>query len=537
MAARQPNKPAFYITTAISYVNGPPHLGHAYEAIACDVIARFKRLDGFDVMFLTGTDEHGQKVEKTARAAGKDAKTFSDEIAKLFLEMTGELNISNDQFIRTIEPRHIRSSQAIWKKLEENGDIYQNKYEGWYSVRDEAFFGEDELTKGEDGNWRAPSGAEVEWVEEPSYFFRLSDYTGKLLEHYKANPGFIQPDFRRNEVVKFVEQGLTDLSISRTTFQWGVPVPGDDKHIMYVWLDALTNYITALGYPDTDGEEFTTYWPADLHVIGKDIVRFHAVYWPAFLMSAGIELPKRVFGHGFLTVGGTKMSKSLGNVLTPQEMIGEFGLDPVRYFLMREVPFGQDGSISREAIIHRVNSDLANDLGNLAQRVLSMIAKNCEGRVPEPEGGLDLHKDWPAMSALAQSQKAINEIRKLLNDSLAIHDAIEVIWKAVREANRYVDTNAPWALRKTDPARMGSVLYVLAETIRHIAILTQPIMPESSAKLLDQLAVPEDQRSFAHLNTDSIRGEFSLQPGTALPKPEGVFPRFVEDEAAPGKTA
>ena len=534
MAARQPNKPPFYITTAISYVNGPPHLGHAYEAIACDVIARFKRLDGFDVMFLTGTDEHGQKVEKTALAAGKEPKEFSDEIAGLFKDMAAELNISNDQFIRTVEPRHIRSSQAIWKKLEENGDIYLDKYEGWYSVRDEAFFAEDELTKAEDGNWRAPFGAEVEWVEEPSYFFRLSNYTDKLLKHYKDNPGFIQPDFRRNEVVKFVEQKLTDLSISRTTFQWGVPVPGDDKHIMYVWLDALTNYITALGYPDTDSEEFATYWPADLHVIGKDIVRFHAVYWPAFLMSAGIELPKRVFGHGFLTVGGAKMSKSVGNVLTPQDMVGEFGLDPVRYFLMREVPFGNDGSISREAIIHRVNSDLANDLGNLAQRVLSMIAKNCEGKVPALEDGIDLLKDWPALNALDESQVAIERIRQHLDDRLAIHDAIEEIWKAVREANRFVDAMAPWALRKTDPARMGSVLYVLAETIRHIAILTWPVMPESSAKLLDQLAVSVDRRSIAHLNTDSIRGEYSLEPGTALPKPEGVFPRFVEDEAAAG---
>ena len=526
MAARQSDKKPFYITTAISYVNGPPHLGHAYEAIACDVIARFKRLDGFDVMFLTGTDEHGQKVEKTARAAGKEPKAFSDEIAKLFQEMTVELNISNDQFIRTVEPRHIRSSQAIWKKLEENGDIYQDKYEGWYSVRDEAFFAEDELTKAEDEKFRAPSGAEVEWVEEPSYFFRLSDYTDKLLAHYKDNPGFVQPDFRRNEVVKFVSQGLTDLSISRTTFQWGVPVPGDDKHIMYVWLDALTNYITALGYPDTDGEQFATYWPADLHVIGKDIVRFHAVYWPAFLMSAGIALPKRVFGHGFLTVGGTKMSKSLGNVLTPKDMIDEFGLDPIRYFLMREVPFGQDGSISREAIIHRVNSDLANDLGNLAQRVLSMIAKNCDGKVPER--GTLAGEDKALLEA---AQAGLSGMRQAMEE-LAIHRALEGLWRIIAAANRFVDTMAPWALRKSDPARMNTVLYVLAEAIRHIAILTQPVMPASSAKLLDQLAVPEDARDFAALAPDK-----ALQSGVDLPKPEGVFPRFVEDEATQGKTA
>ena len=536
MAARQSNKKKFYITTAISYVNGPPHLGHAYEAIATDVIARFKRLDGFDVMFLTGTDEHGQKVEKTARAAGKEPKAFSEEIAKLFQDMTRDLNISNDQFIRTTEPRHYRASQGIWQKLQDNGDIYLGKYEGWYSVRDEAFFGEEELIKAEDGKFRAPSGAEVEWVEEPSYFFRLSAYQDKMLAHYAAHPEFVQPDFRRKELVNFVKSGLTDLSISRTTFDWGVPVPGDDKHIMYVWLDALTNYITAVGYPDENAELYERYWPADIHVVGKDIVRFHALYWPAFLMSAGISLPKQVFGHGFLTVGGAKMSKSVGNVLTPQDLIDEFGLDPVRYFLMREVPFGNDGAISREAIIHRVNSDLANDLGNLAQRVLSMIAKNCDGKVPEPVD-LELSEDWRAMNALLKSQVAINEIRKFFNDRLAIHDAIEVIWKAVREANRYVDTMAPWALRKTDPARMNTVLYVLAETIRHIAILTQPVMPDSSAKLLDQLAVPEDQRSIAHLNTDSIVGKFSLKAGTVLPKPEGVFPRFVEDEAATSKTA
>ena len=330
--------------------------------------------------------------------------------------------------------------------------------------------------------------------------------------------------------MSFVSGGLRDLSISRTTFDWGVPVPGDEKHVMYVWLDALTNYITALGYPDTKTELFERYWPADVHVIGKDIVRFHAVYWPAFLMSAGVELPKRVFGHGFINIGGEKMSKSLGNVVTPEALIDEFGLDPVRYFLMREVPFGNDGSISREAIIHRINGDLANDLGNLAQRVLSMIAKNCGGKVPKLQD-LEQFEDFPALNALVISQEALDRIRADMDGRLAIHDMLEEIWKGVREANQYVDTNAPWTLRKADPARMGSVLYVLAESIRHFAILAQPVMPTACGRILDQLAVPDNARTFAHLNTDSIRGPHSLAPGTELPAPKGVFPRYVEDAA------
>jgi len=343
----------FYITTAISYVNGPPHLGHAYEAISTDVIARFKRLDGYDVMFLTGTDEHGQKVEKTARSNGTEPRDFCDDIAGKFQAMTRSLNISNDDFIRTTEPRHHASVQEIWRRIEAKGDIYLGKYAGWYSVRDEAFFGEDELTKGEGddkGKLFAPSGAEVEWVEEESYFFKLSEYGDKLLAHYDANPNFILPHYRRNEIVNFVKQGLTDLSISRTSFNWGIPVPGDDRHIMYVWLDALTNYITATGFPDEELESYKKYWPADVHVIGKDIMRFHTIYWPAFLMSAELPLPKRVFGHGFLNIEGQKMSKSLGNVITPAAMVDEFGLDQVRYFLMREVPYGNDGSFSKESM-------------------------------------------------------------------------------------------------------------------------------------------------------------------------------------------
>ena len=511
-------KPKFYITTAISYVNGAPHLGHAYEAISTDVIARFKRLDGYDVHFLTGTDEHGQKVEKTAQAEGKDTRAFCDEIAALFQQMTADLNISNDEFIRTTEERHYVSSQGIWRKLMEAGDIYLDSYAGWYSVRDEAFYGEDELTDGEGGVKLAPSGAEVEWVEEPSYFFRLSAYQDKLIEHYEANPGFIRPPHRRNEVMNFVKQGLMDLSISRTTFDWGVPVPDDPDHVMYVWLDALTNYITAVGYPDQDSEKYRHYWPADVHIIGKDIVRFHAIYWPAFLMSAGVELPKCVFGHGFLTIGGEKMSKSLGNVVTPEAIKAEFGLDPMRYFLMREVPYGSDGSVTRESIVQRINSDLANDLGNLAQRVLSMIAKNCGGRVPKPGPVNDEDR------ALQEATTGVLETVRADMEDFAIHRMLENIWRVVSEANRYVDAQAPWALKKTDPARMATVLYVLADVIRQLAIFVQPVVPDSASKMLDQLAVAEDARDFSALGS-------ALAPESELPAPAAVFPRIVEDAA------
>ncbi|MBT5047606.1 MAG: methionine--tRNA ligase, partial [Rhodospirillaceae bacterium] len=482
------DKPRYYITTAIAYVNGLPHLGHAYEVIATDVMARFKRLDGFDVYFVTGTDEHGQKVAKSAADSGKEPREFTDEISAYFKEMDELLNVSFDRFIRTTEEAHYTSSQAIWQRIADAGDIYLGGYAGWYSTRDEAFFDEGELTDGEGGKKLAPSGAECEWVEEPSYFFKLSEYTQPLLDYYEKNPGFIQPDFRRNEVVNFVKQGLRDLSISRTTFDWGVPVPGDPDHIMYVWLDALTNYITAAGFPDERAENWD-YWPADLHVIGKDIVRFHAVYWPAFLMSAGIPLPKRVYGHGFLNVEGAKMSKSLGNVLSPKDMVDEFGLDQLRYFLLREVPFGNDGSFSREQIINRINSDLANDLGNLAQRVLSMISKNCDAKIPDP-GDEGPDSGLAVYSALSGAQALRDKLRAHA-ERQAFHDILEEVWKVIREANRCVDEDAPWALRKTDPAKMATVLYVLAETIRHVAILLQPFMPDSCGRMLDQLSVAE----------------------------------------------
>ena len=508
----------YYITTPIYYVNDVPHIGHAYTTLACDVLARFKRLDGFDVKFLTGTDEHGQKVEKSAQAAGIDPQSFTDQVSQNFRDLAGSMNFTNDDFIRTTEERHKKASQDIWRRLVEKGEIYLDNYAGWYSVRDEAFFAEDELIKNEDGQRVAPGGAEVEWVEEPSYFFRLSAWQDRLLEFYDKNPSFILPNSRRNEVISFVSGGLLDLSVSRTSFKWGVPVPDDEDHIMYVWLDALTNYITGVGFPDTDHAEYQKYWPADVHMVGKDILRFHAVYWPAFLMAAGLEPPQRVFAHGWWTNEGEKISKSLGNVIDPLHLIETYGLDQVRYFLLREVPFGNDGDFSRNAMVQRTNGELANDFGNLAQRVLSMVNKNCDAVVPEP-GDLTPEDN----DLLAAADALLPSVRENL-DVQAFHTALESIWVVIRAANAFIDHQAPWKLKKEDPARMNTVLYVLAETIRKLAILTQPFVPEAAGKMLDQVAADSASRNF-----DSFGEAGKLMPGTPLPKPEGVFPRFVED--------
>ena len=506
----------FYLTTPIFYPNGKPHIGHAYNVIATDVLARFQRLDGKDVFFLTGTDEHGLKMQQNAQAEGITPKELADRNSAIFRAMDEKLGASNDQYIRTTEPRHYAASQAIWKAMDANGDIYLGGYSGWYSVRQEAYIDEAETTVGEDGVRREPLGSPVEWSEEQTYFFRLSAYQDHLLAHYEANPDFIAPAERRNEIISFVKSGLRDLSISRSTFKWGVPVPGDDKHVMYVWVDALTNYITAAGYPN-ENDPLWRFWPANIHVIGKDIIRFHAVYWPAFLMSAGIELPQRVFAHGFLFNRGEKMSKSVGNVVDPFEMVDHYGLDQVRYYFMREVPFGQDGSYSHEAIVARTNADLANGLGNLAQRSLSMIAKNCGGVVPTRGGLTDADK-----AILDQAQAALGAARKAMSEQ-AIHLALGAIFGVVAEADRYFAGQEPWALKKTDPARMETVLHTTAETVRRVAILCQPCVPGSAAKLLDLLAVPADARSFAHV------GEaHALVPGTPLPVPQGVFPRYVE---------
>ena len=470
----------FYITTAISYPNGQPHIGHAYELIATDVLARFKRLEGYNVHFLTGTDEHGQKMLQTARSEGMTPADLADRNAARFKEMTELLGASNDDFIRTTEDRHHSTCQELWRRMQANGDIYKDSYSGWYSVRDEAYYDENEISQ-EDGVKVGPQGTPVEWVEEESYFFKLSAYQDKLLALYEAQDDFIGPQSRKNEVVSFVKGGLRDLSISRTTFDWGIPVPDDEKHVMYVWVDALTNYVTATGWPEDT--ELNGFWPADLHVIGKDIVRFHAVYWPAFLMSAGLPLPKRVFGHGFLFNKGEKMSKSVGNVVDPFDLVNAYGLDQVRYFFMREVPFGNDGSYSNEAIITRMNSDLANNLGNLAQRSLSMIAKNCEGRVPKPG-----ERSVQDKALLDACYGLLDTTRTHINRQ-EISRYLEEVWRVLGDANAYVDEQAPWALNKTDPARMATVLWTVAETVRNVAILLQPVMPTSCSKLLDLLSV------------------------------------------------
>ncbi|MBS0987632.1 methionine--tRNA ligase [Acetobacter okinawensis] len=506
----------FYVTTPIYYVNGAPHIGHAYTSIAADVLARFHRLAGDDVFFLTGTDEHGQKVEQAAQAAGVAPKAFADSVSANFRAMADAMAISYDDFIRTTDPRHIAGAQALWRKVADNGAIYLDAYEGWYALRDECFYGEDELIEGPDGKKVAPTGAPVEWLKEPSYFFRLSDYQDRLLELYDRHPEFLGPHGARNEIISFVKQGLRNLSISRTSFKWGIPVPGDEQHVMYVWFDALANYLSALGYPDMDAQRMA-FWPASLHLVGKDIARFHAIYWPAFLMAAGIELPEKIFANGWWTIEGQKMSKSLGNVVDPRELVAEFGLDAVRFFVLREVPFGGDSDLSRKALITRNNVELANDLGNLAQRTLSLVARNCGGILPER--GTLTEED---QKLLAQ----VSVLPQLLGaqfERCALTDALEDVWKVIRACNAYIDHQAPWALRKTDVERMADVLRVLLDALRGIATMLQPFMPHSMDRMLDQLGVAQNERTFAAL-------EVPLPGGRQLPAPQGIFPRYVEPE-------
>ncbi len=509
----------FYITTAISYPNGRPHIGHAYEAIAADVIARFQRARGREVRFQTGTDEHGLKMLRKAEEQGRSARDLADEMSGYFRSMCDSLNVSYDRFIRTVDDDHHGASQALWQAMEANGDLYLDRYEGWYSVRDEAFYDESELVTGEGAERLSPQGTPVEWTVEESWFFRLSNYQAKLLDLFEKDPDFLKPDSRRNEMIAFVSAGLRDLSVSRTSFDWGVKVPGSDGHVMYVWVDALTNYLTGLGYPD-ETELMAKFWPADIHLIGKDIVRFHAVYWPAFLMSAGLALPRQVFGHGFLLNRGEKESKSLGNVTDPIELAEQFGVDTLRYFLMREVAFGQDGSYSPEAIVTRANAELANSFGNLAQRTLSMIFKNMDG-VP---------------SAQYEADNADEALETLVNNACltVLPDEFEALnfseglaeWmRAVFACNQYVDEQAPWALRKEDPIRMVAVLMTLFRQVRTLAVAIRCVVPDSADRLLDQLGIAPDQRDFAALENTHWLEELTAS-GFTLTKPEGVFPRI-----------
>lgn len=506
------------ITTAIAYPNGRPHIGHAYEAIATDVFARAARMMGRDVFFQTGTDEHGLKVAQTARGLGITPRAFVDEMASYFKEMDDLLGISYDRFIRTSEPVHHAASQAIWEAMAANGDLYLDRYEGWYSVRDEAYYDESELVEGADGAKLSPQGTPVEWTVEESWFFRLSNYQDKLLALYTEQPDFIQPESRRNEILRFVEGGLRDLSVSRTSFDWGVKVPGSPDHVMYVWVDALTNYLTGCGYPD-DAERMARYWGPEsdiVHIIGKDIVRFHTVYWPAFLMSANLPLPGKIFGHGFLLNRGEKMSKSLGNVADPKELAEAFGVDALRYFLLAEVGFGNDGSYSAEAIVHRTNTELGNAFGNLAQRTLSFIAKNLEGRLPEAAATADDE------ALLAAVREAVTDMPRAF-EKLAPHEAIQSWLRACYACNAYIDAQAPWALRKTDPVRMEAVLATLYVAIGELAVAISPVIPTSATALLDHMGAPADARSYG----DRIDWYKSLRAGgfiLAAPKP--LFPRL-----------
>ena len=519
----------FSVSTAIPYANGAPHIGHAYERIAADAIQRFQRLDGRDVLFVTGMDEHGLKMQQTAAREGLAPQAFADRIAAQFEAMGDALNARADDIVRTTQPRHKRAAQAIWERMNANGDIYLSKYSGWYSVRDEAYFDEDELTLGPDGARLAPSGAKAEWVEEESYFFRLSAYGEKLLALYETHPEFITPARYRNEITAFVKRGLKDLSISRTTFDWGVPVPGDPRHVMYVWVDALTNYITATGFPEESA--LARFWPMSAHIIGKDITRFHAIYWPAFLMSAKLPTPRQIVVHGFVLNRGEKMSKSVGNVVDHLSLINAYGLDPVRYFFLREVPFGQDGNYSHEAIVARVNADLANDLGNLAQRSLSMAARNCAGAVPDWQDNLHYPE---AAQLLAEADGLLQKAREHMT-IFSIHLYLNDVFEVIAKANRFFAISEPWMLAKTDPNRMRMVLYITFETLRIVAILLQPVMPTSMGKLLDLLAVPKDRRNFRDIDENGAYANLNspnrLKAG-ALPPPTPIFPRYVAPENA-----
>jgi methionyl-tRNA synthetase len=509
----------YLITTAIPYANGAPHIGHAYERIATDVMARFARLDGRDVLFVTGMDEHGQKMQQTAAREGLTPQELADRTALQFEDMGDLLNARADDIVRTTSARHKASVVEIWQRMEAAGDIYLSKYAGWYSVRDEAYYDEDETEEREGRRFSTKTNTLVEWVEEESYFFRLSAYEKPLLALFAERPDFVVPDQYRNEILAFIKRGLRDFSVSRTTFDWGIPVPGHPKHVMYVWVDALTNYITASGFPDLSSP-LAKYWPAAAHVIGKDITRFHAIYWPAFLMSAKLALPKQIVVHGFFFNRGEKMSKSTGNVISHIDLVEKYGHDAVRYYMMREVPFGQDGSFTHETVVARINADLANDLGNLAQRSLSMVNKNCGAHVP-----LRGELQSADHEILAAADALLLECQQLHGD-YAISKAMDAIWRVVADANRYFAGQEPWALKKTNPARMETVLWTTAEVLRMVGILIQPYVPQSAAKLLDLLAVSTEQRQFSDFGK-------RLKSGSSLPVPQPIFPRYIDEEQKP----
>lgn len=502
----------FYITTAISYVNGKPHLGHVYEMISSDFLARFQRMVGKNVFFLTGTDEHGQKIQKAAEEHNIPPQEFCDQNAKAFKDIARTFSISYDRFIRTTEEDHKKAVHALWKKLEEKGDIYESIYEGWYSQRDEAFFTEDELVTKEDGKKYTAGGAPVVWVKEPSYFFRLSRYTDKLLALYEEKDDFISPKTRCNEIVSFVKGGLKDLSISRSSFDWGIKVPSNPDHVVYVWLDALTNYLSALGYPN-ETKEMTNFWPCNLHIIGKDVIRFHAIFWPAFLMSAEIPLPHKVFGHGFININGEKMSKSLGNVISPQDLIEQFDTDSLRYFLLRDISYGEDGSFSYEGAVARINADLANDFGNLMQRTFSMVYKNCDGIIPSKND--ESKDDKELYHKVSECLKSCTR----LADECKIHRMLEEVWKIVSLCNRYVDEQAPWTLKKEDMPRFEAVMHVLCDMIRMIALLSYPAIPQKASLVLDYLSIPSEERNFDALLKP-------MKERIKIEKPTPFFPRI-----------
>ncbi len=488
----------FYITTPIYYPSGKPHMGHAYSSIVADIFARFKRLEGFNVLFLTGTDEHGQKIEKEAKKNNKDPKMFCDELSETFRSLTKTLNLTNDDFIRTTEIRHHKSVIEIWNKLIESGDIYLDKYNGWYSVSDEAFYDDDEIEEKNGNKFSKSSGSSVEWLEEESYFFKLSAWQDELLNFYEKNDKFILPLSRRNEVIQFVKKGLKDLSISRTSFSWGIPVPKNEKHVIYVWLDALTNYISALNFPDTKNEKYKNFWPADIHIIGKDILRFHAVFWPAFLMAAKLPLPKRVFGHGWILSDDKKMSKSLGNILDPIEIIEKYGVDQLRYYLVKEVSLGNDGSISLENLKNCINNDLANNYGNLCQRVFSFIKKNCNNKIPISSKLTNTDKQF-----LSNLKDSLPKLISLMNNQ-ELNEYIKSVVNFSFDANKYFNDSQPWAVKKKDPERMNAILFTIVEQIKNISILLNPIIPNATNRVLTMIDIPSENITIEKIKDTNI---------------------------------